>query len=204
VIHWEVARHQVAIAGRVTDRQTGRPIGGARVKITAGPQAFTKWLAVYALQYGDRWATMADRPDQTRTAADGHYHFLDLPDGDYTLTASLPEAGSRYGTAETQATVERDAQGNLTLTPADITLPPTTLKGRVTGQGAGPVVMAEMRMQGSGECAFTDAQGRYLLAGLETGTRTVIVSARGYQPESTAVLLSPAGIERVVNITLVP
>jgi hypothetical protein len=204
VTAWEVARHQVAIAGRVTDRQTSRPLAGVRVRITAAPAAFTAWLNTYALQYGDRWAALAERPDQTWTAADGHFHFLDLPDGAYTLVASLPSAGTRYGTIQATATVVRDAGGHVTLAAADMGVPPTTLKGQVTGQGATPVVLAEVRVQGSGERAFTDAQGRYLLTGLEVGSRKVTVTARGFQPASKTVVLSAAGAERTLNFTLNP
>ena len=201
---WEIIRHQVAIAGRVTDVQTGQAIGGAEVRITAAPPAFTDWLAARTKQYGAGWAAMDERPDQTRTVADGHFHFLDLPDGQYTLAVKLPGAGSRYGTAQASATVARDAQGRIKIAVADITLRPTTIRGLITGQGAAPIVMAEVRVKGSGERAFTNAQGRYALTGLEVGPRTVLFSARGYQPASANVSLDAAGAEQVVNYTLVP
>jgi Carboxypeptidase regulatory-like domain len=204
VVTWQIVRHQVAIAGRVTDAQTGRAIGGAQVRITAAPATFTTWLTVRALQYGTRWATMAERPDQTRTAADGHFHFLDLPDGQYTLTASLPGAGSRLSTAEKQATVSRDAQGTLTMAAADIALPPTTLKGEITDRDGNRLALVEVRVQGSGERAFSDAQGRYLLAGLEAGQHTVLVSAHGYQPVSRTAVMRPVGAVQTLNVVLDP
>ena len=142
----EPTRHQVAIAGSVTDTQTGAAIGRARVEITAAPAAFTDWLAIRAKQYEEHWETMDERPDRTRTAADGHFHFLDLPDGDYTLTASLPGSGSRYGTTQGQATVSRDDpddKDKITMATVDIGLQSTTLKGQITDQATGdPVVMA--------------------------------------------------------------
>jgi Carboxypeptidase regulatory-like domain/Membrane-bound lysozyme-inhibitor of c-type lysozyme len=201
---WEIIRHQVAIAGRVTDAQTGRAIGGARVGITAAPAAFTDWLAIRKTQYGVHWAAMVERPDQTGTAADGHFHFLDLPDGQYTLTASLPGSGSRYSTAGRHATVSRDAQGTITTAAADIALPPTTLKGEITDQDGARVALVEVRVQGSGERAFSDAQGRYVLAGLEMGQRTVLVFAQGYRPGFQTVMLSPAGSVQTINMVLVP
>ncbi len=201
---WEIVRHQVAVTGKVTDLRTRAPLAGVRVEITVAPAAFTTWLAAYARQYGDRWAALAERPDRTTTAADGRYRFLDLPDGQYTFSASLPAAGSRYGAAQAQVTVTRDGQGRIALAAADMSLPPTTLRGQVTGQGAGALVLAEVRVQGSGERAFTDAQGRYLLAGLETGARHLAVSARGFATATRTVTLSPAGVESVSDFALVP
>jgi Carboxypeptidase regulatory-like domain len=204
VVTWEIVRHRVAIAGRVTDAQTGRTIGGAQVRITTAPAAFTDGLALRAIQYGAGWTAMAERPDRTRTAPDGHFHFLDLPDGQYTLTASLPGFGSQYGTAEKQAIVSRDAQGNITMAAADMALAPTTLKGRITDQEGNPVAMAEVRVKGSGERTLSDGQGQYLLTALEVGQRTVLVSAQGYQPASQTALLSPAGTVQTLDMTLVP
>ena len=204
MVTWEIIRHQVAIAGTVTDARTGQAIDGAQVRITAAPTAFTDWLAIRALQDGVRWAAMAERPDQTRSAADGHFHFLDLPNGLYTLTAMLPGSGSRYGTAAKQVMVSRNAQGNVTMAAADMTLPRTTLMGEVSNQGGTSIVLAEVRVRGSGERAFSDAQGRYLLAGLEVGQRTVMVSAQGYQPASQTVVISTAGAEHTFNVVLVP
>ena len=204
---WEIVRHAVAIAGRVTDAQTGRAIGRARVSITDGPLAFNEWLANYAKQYGDRWETMMERPDQIRTAADGHFHFMDLPDGQYTLRASLPGSGTRYGTTQKAVTVSRDAQGSITIAVADVALPPTTLKGRIAKQNNEPVVMAEVRVRGSGERTFSDGQGHYLLTGLEAskkGERILVVSAQGCQKVTKNVLLDQAGVEKTLDFVLVP
>jgi hypothetical protein len=204
MIAWETVRHQVAIAGRVTDHQTGQRVAGARVEIAACPAAFTAWLATYARQHGAGWAALAERPDRATSEADGHFHFMDLPDGQYTLVVSLAEAGSRYGTAQAQATVSRTPQGRIILAAADVTLPPTTLKGQVTGQGAGALVMAEVQVLGSGERAFTDALGNYALSGIETGGRKIGVTARGFKSTTQTVTVSPAGAEVTQNFALVP
>ena len=203
MIAWETVRHQVAIAGRVTDRQTRQPVAGARVQIAACPAAFAAWLAIYARQYGAGWAALAERPDRAVTEADGHYHFMDLPDGQYTLAVSLSEAGSRYGTAQVQATVSRTPEGRITLAAADVTLPPTTLKGQVTGQGVGALILAEVRVEGSGERTLTDAQGNYLLSGIETGGRKIGVTVRGFKSATQTVTVSPAGAEVTQNFALV-
>jgi hypothetical protein len=202
---WEEIRHQVAISGRVTDAQTGRAIGSAQVRIIAAPLVFMEWLANRAKQYGDKWKIMMERPDRIRTAADGHFHFMDLPDGQYTLTASLPGSGTRNGTAQNVVTVTRDAEGNITMALADMDLPSTMLNGRITIQNTtDPVVMAEVRIQGIGERTFSDGDGQYLLAGLEIGQRTVVISAQGYQQISHTVQFSQAGEELTSDFIMEP
>ena len=201
---WVVVRHMVAIAGRVIDAQSGKPLGGARVKISAGPSAFTSWLATRAKERGQRWAVLDERPDQTRSRGDGHFHFMDLPDGAYTLTATMPESGSRFGSAAGTATVSRDAQGHITPGTMEIHLPPTTVKGVITGVDDAPVVMAEVRMAGSGERVFSDGEGRYLLTRLEAGARRVEITARGYQKATRTAGLNAAGAVLTVDVSLVP
>lgn len=222
---WEIVRHQVAIAGRVTevteaqtdrqtDQETGRAIADAQVEIKDAPAAFKAWLAMRAIQYGDRWEAMPERPDRTRTAADGHFHFLDLPAGQYTLVASLPGAGTRYGQSKAMTvTVSQDKDGKYTYTPepAELNLPPTTVKGRITTQEKGqneedqvekPVAMAEVRVVGSGEHTYSDTQGDYCLTGLEVNKENGIpkkrilelkVSARGYLDDKKPVELNQPG-----------
>ncbi|HKX29088.1 MAG TPA: carboxypeptidase-like regulatory domain-containing protein [Blastocatellia bacterium] len=195
-------RHQVAIAGKVVDVQTSGSLRGAWVEIETGPAVFNELLAIHRIQFGDRWPTLAERLDRTRTSADGAFQFLDLPGGRYTLKISLPSGGSRYGTAQAQAMVVVGANGKITFETTTIALPSTTVKGRITGPGAGPLQMAEVRIRGSGERAFSDAQGEYLLAGLEKGTRTVLVSAQGFQPAAQNVVLNEAGAVQTLNVAL--
>jgi hypothetical protein len=146
------------------------------------------------------------RPDRTQTAADGIFFFTDLPAGDYTLTATLTGFGTRYGQGQTTATVTSD-DGNIALVTADIAIPSTTVRGQITGpndDGANePVFMAEVRVKGSGECVFSASDGRYLLAGLEVGKRSISVSARGYATLEQIVQLDQAGTEQSLNFTLV-
>ncbi len=200
---WVIVRHQAAIAGSVIDAQTGKAIGNAQIEITDGPSDFLDFVAARSKQYGTQWESMIERLDRTRTAPDGHFHFMDLPDGDYTLTASLPGFGSRYGTAENNATVTRDAEGTITMATVEIPLPPTALQGRVRDQGTNdPIVMAEVRLKGSGERTFTNNEGRYILVGLETGKRTAVASAQGYQSASKNRLLNQSGQLKNLNFKL--
>jgi hypothetical protein len=189
-------RRQVAIYGQVSDAQTGLPIQGALVEIGKMPEAFQKWLALRSKQYGTDWDRMSERPDRTRTAVDGHFHFLDLPDGEYTLTASLPGAGTRYGTAQVTVTVSREDGGKIARNSADMALPPTAIKGHIAAANESPVVMAKIQIEGSAELAFSDSKGNYLLSGLEAGklgakrTVNVRVSASGCQPEPKSAHIS--------------
>src|SRR5215212_424319 len=167
---FETFRHRAVIAGRVTDAQTGKPLPGARVAITSGPEV--------------------------TTAGDGFYRFLDLPAGTYTLTASLPGSGSRYGTESGQVVLGED------LETVDLELPATTVKGKVKDQAGQAVRMAEVRVQGSGESAWSDAQGNYALSGVEAGARRIEVSARGFQKVSEAVAIGQPGATVTRDVTL--
>ncbi len=59
----EAIHRQVSIAGNVRAADSGQPLEGALVKLV-------------------------DRPEEARTAWDGHFHFMDLPAGQYTLRLS--------------------------------------------------------------------------------------------------------------------
>jgi hypothetical protein len=41
VVTWEEVRHQAAISDGLTNSQTGKAVGSAQVRITAGPPEFT-------------------------------------------------------------------------------------------------------------------------------------------------------------------
>ena len=200
---WKEIRHQAAIAGQVIDARTNKAIDGAQVSITKAPATFTNWLAVKASQYDEtQWENMPERPDRTRTAADGHFHFLDLPKGQYTLTASLPGSGSRYGEVKKRVTVTHTGQGDITMAEAILALPSTTIKGKIGNQNNKPVIMAEVRVKGSGERIFSNSKGEYLLTGLEKGKRTVLVSAQGYQSDFKTVSINKIGTIKTVNFVL--
>jgi len=198
---FETARHQVAIAGRVSDARTARPLAGVLVRIVAGPPAFTNLVATLAQHGGASWGARAERLDQTVTPPDGHFAFLDLPNGQYAVTASLPTTGTRYGTRSLQVTVSRDERGALRVGRVDLTVPPTTLEGRVTRASGGPLSMADVQIRG-GERAKTDAEGRYVLSPLETGTRHVIAASTGFQSLSRTVTFAAPGTTKTLDFTL--
>ncbi|MBV9772858.1 MAG: carboxypeptidase regulatory-like domain-containing protein [Gemmatimonadetes bacterium] len=142
---------------------------------------------------------MATRLDRTTSAADGHFHLRDLPPGNYTLRAALPALGSRYGAMRVKLVVGADGSAG---TGVSLSLPPTLVRGRVLGRGDEPVALAEVRLRGSGEKTFTDRDGRFVLAGVETGERTVEVSARGYPAARQTVRLPQPGWERTLEFRL--
>jgi Carboxypeptidase regulatory-like domain len=207
-------RHQVAIAGSVSDGETGQAIGKAEVKITASPAAFKRWLEMRALQFGDLSQQQVVWFDRTfgfvqegerfnfltYTALDGQFYFMDLVAGEYEIEVSLPAAGTRYGTATMSATVAIDKTGKISRAKTDIALPPTTIRGRVTDLKKNGVVMAKVQIMGSENVTFSDREGRYLLPELEVWTPPpgeintqkpiVKVSAQGYESQAIGALLT--------------
>jgi hypothetical protein len=178
---WEVLIHQVAVAGRVMDAETRRPVADAVVEIGSDKNNVNL---------------------MKRSAADGHYHFLDLPNGEYT--ARVPGAGARYATVEKQVKVSRDRKGNLQMQIVDLLVQPTVLQGRIVNGTDEPVLLAEVRVKGSGERTFSDADGRYKILGIETSPckRQVVASAQGYQPKTLPVTIQQCGGRQTLDFTL--
>lgn len=201
--NWQIARHRVAIAGRVIDGGTGKPIADATVSLNKTPAAFEQKLAMSSLMYGNRWKTLQQRPDRTRSREDGLFYFLDLPEGTYNVSASIPTYGNRYGTAQQPALVSRNKKGECKTAFVNLTLPPTAVSGKITGPGHKTgVVLAEIRVKGSGERTFSNEEGLYTMAGIEPGKRVLLVSAQGYRPQSQPVTLGDAGISQTLNFSL--
>jgi len=192
VSHELTVSHRVAIAGRVFN-QAGKPVGGAEVVMQAVPPAFKGILALAALRYGSKWKSLPARPDRSITRDDGLFYFVDLPNGKYTLRASLSASGKRFGTVDKSVTVARDAKGNIKTVFVEISLPATALKGIITRHDGGTgIPMAEVRIRGSGERVYSDSQGRYELPAIEPGKRTLLVFAQGYRKLSQVVEIEPA------------
>ena len=223
---WTVAHHTVAIAGVVADSVTGKPIPGAQVEITDKPEAYEKKLALLAATLGNGGSEV-ERPDTVRTRRDGLYYFLDLPEGRYKLIAYMPKerfaakelftkkeqdpdpyqvkGDKRYGKAQQEATVSyKDGLRKLTF----FKLQPTGVTGRVVTQANKvAVLLAEVRVQGSGERAFTDAQGQYTVTGLQPNDRrkrNLLVQARGYRRAQLDVMIDePGACKELKDIELI-
>jgi hypothetical protein len=178
---WVEARHQVAIAGKVIHAGTGRGIEGASVR-AKGPSDVL-----------------------TRTAPDGLFYFLDLPDGKYTVEASFPGAAGRFASGKRDAKVSRERSGRILLATVEIALTGTTVKGRITAKGRETGLrMAEVRIKGSGERVFSDIDGRYVLSGIERGNRTVLVYAQGFKKAFDTVKLNKPGAIETKDFDLLP
>jgi hypothetical protein len=204
-------RRRVALAGRVVEGATGEAVAGAAVELTAVPEELRRRLAVRSAAFGAAWE--ARRSDLVLSDAYGRFAFLDLPEGSYEVTASLPAAGSRYGTFRSSAEVARGKQSAPGAGWLKLTLPATTIAGTVTGADRTPVPLAWVEVVGSGLRTLTDAKGRYVLAGLH-GARsqserrgrhcTLRVRALGHAAEEKVIDLPCAGTPHTVDVALSP
>jgi hypothetical protein len=181
-ITWEpVIRHQVAIAGRVINAKTQVAIAGAQVTLVEMPKRLRTILQLKALQYGNAWEQMPQRPDRSYSDKDGHYFFRDLPEGDYKIEAFLPNTGTRYGSVS-QAVILSADPAHRRGHHVDLFLPTTGLQGKITAP-EDEKFMAKVQIQGQNDYALTNGDGKYLLTGVEAGQKQVVlmISASGYE-----------------------
>jgi hypothetical protein len=195
-------RHRVALAGVVTDAVTSQSVADAVVSIANAPKAFESWLGVYATRFGAAWSGMTERPDRTRSRRDGLFYFLDLPDGDYELTVAAPSFGSRYGVAGSTVKVVGKELPRYEIQWTNVSLPPTTIQGCVSSKKIN-IGFAQVQIQGSGESVFSDDMGRYVLAGIEPGKRTLMVSAQGYKPFAEQIVIAKPGDRNTKDVQLI-
>ncbi|MEP7120829.1 MAG: carboxypeptidase-like regulatory domain-containing protein [Byssovorax sp.] len=166
------ATSKVSIAGRVIDGVTDRPLAGVAVAITTGARA----------------------PHQATTAADGAFRFVNLPDGEYTLSFDLPSAGRRYGTTTVGITLKDGAREVRT-----VKLPPTGIAGKIDYPDQDPRSGTSMyplvRLPGSGEEVYGEADGSYRVLAIEPGLgtppvpRSLIITVPGYEPLAFTALI---------------
>lgn len=187
---------QAAIAARVVDQVTGCVVPGVTVAITSAPPSLE-----------------GRSPANEVTAVDGCFCFADLPDGQYTLSFSLPGVGRRYGPTTQDFEVRRDAQGRIPIEVATVLMPPTAVWGFVQGipstseQAAiapapTPLPFARVQVAETGESVYCDAGGRYYLTGVEPGTRTLRFSAPGYRPRAATVAIAKGTVQEIDSIAL--
>lgn len=179
----EPNRRQVAIAGIVVDEQTQQPLRGAHVQITDAPEQFLEQVRLSALQ--------GRRLNESATAHDGWFYFINLPSGNYTLTASLPNAAGRYQTSNTTIATVPPSEAATQPIWTQLSLRPTTLKGTIQDQKQQAIVMAKVWIEGSDAFTFSDPKGQYLLTPLEGWN----ASADSTQPPTMTVKATAPGYE---------
>jgi hypothetical protein len=209
LINLSLTSHRLAIAGKVIDAETSRSIEGATVAITSGPDAFNKRLAIAEMKAGSAWSSLATRLDRVVTAHDGCFRFANLPDGTYTLTITAPVA-RYYGTVEQEFVVTLDVDGKIVPQIQAIELPPTGVRGTVNvtdGSSSETLArsLARVRVEGSGEVAYSDEQGAFYVGGVQPGSRRLAFSASGFELFTQDVEISGLGeIVDIGTITLEP
>jgi hypothetical protein len=116
---WEVIRRQVTIAGCIVDEQNN-PVVGAEIKIKAMAGKFKAQVENAAGTAGAEWDFLKNRPDRTLSRLDGLYFFLDLPEGQYTVSTIGPRSGKII---ESRVTVSKDNENSGRITQVDFKLP---------------------------------------------------------------------------------
>lgn len=200
----KMSKRRAAVAGKVVDAVSARPVAGATAAITAGPAAFQRLVAIAETRAGPTWAGLPVRADRAVSATDGCFCFAELPDGDYTVSVSGP-AGVYYGVAQQTFHVQQNSAGDIAVVIKVISLPPTGVHGLVKGQDTGLALsLARVRVAGSDDLAFCDAAGAFFVGGLQPGARTVSVGASGYRRSAVTATLVTGQIVDLGTITLQP
>ncbi|NJM63598.1 MAG: carboxypeptidase-like regulatory domain-containing protein [Oscillatoriales cyanobacterium RU_3_3] len=142
------------------------------------------------------------------------FHFIDLPPGEYTLTASLPGAAARYKNGTIAVTVppvppSGDNPSQPKFAFANLALSPSGIRGKVTDLEGVAIGRVNVKIQGSGESTVTNDEGKFQLIGLEAPikegskrTANIVFSAKGY-PEQTETLEFSLGevVEKNISLT---
>lgn len=202
---WVNIQRAVSIAGQVRDASTQQPISGALVSIIKGPPEFDEQLHILSGQ--PDWLARTRRLDQTVSRPDGMYWFVRLPKGLYTLRVGAPHMGSRFGVVELEGIrvwATREPTGRIKLDPADATLPPTMIHGTVKHHATQqPIGRAKVRLLGTPDILYTQADGTFRLTNLVAGRPTLEVSAPQFQMATQTVTVT-AGRDVAVTVELTP
>ncbi|MBD2449061.1 carboxypeptidase regulatory-like domain-containing protein [Nostoc sp. FACHB-152] len=211
MLELSIVNQQIAIAGKVLQGETEKPISGAIVELVEMPEKFRANLALKALQYGSQWQKLLERPDRKVTTNAGYFYFTNLPSGEYILEASLPTNPTLYNEVRTKVKISPPIDGKVTTTIQDVVLLPTGIKGTITDANEPKklVANAKVQIQNSGDSTISDQKGNYQLIGLESpksGQRTInlIVSATGYQQLFQTIDIQRGEIITEKNFALKP
>jgi len=80
----------------------------------------------------------------------------------------------------------------------------STIEGRVVDDSGRGIPYADVALTGSPRSVRADAEGRFRLTGLETGTMTIIVSAHGYGAAEVGIEAGREATPLVITLTLDP
>jgi len=163
-----------------TSTQTGTLKGN--ITVPAGYDYFPEdWCMIYAIDEGIQTAV----PLGDAVAFPGwttSYEFRELPAGTYALKAYARNLASVLYSSVTVAAGGTTTK-NITFTAGG------TLRGQVT-DGTDPISGATVAIIETGAQGVTDASGNYTIAGINTGSYTVKVSASGFADAETIVSIS--------------
>ena len=202
-----------AVVGRLLDADTDAPVEGARVSVA--------WLEM-SLNAGLR---KVPRVREALSGADGVYRICGLPASfEGTLQAlhkgvttaevrvkfegePLVVQGLKIGNANTVVAAtadsamlrrQKEAAAGPQFSAVTLQRGNATLTGKVVNAAGQPVVGARVDVIGTPGATLTKDGGEFSIAGLPSGTQSVVVRQIGYAPEERAVELStraPARLE---------
>jgi hypothetical protein len=198
----------VAVAGRVLDADTDKPLEGAQVVAT--------WTDVIA--DGLSRAKTQKRSVVAKTGALGEYRLCGIPGGT-TLALRLqyadrggpsvrltisPDEGAvvrdlSISTRSAPSLALLDSMARLAADPSRAAAPvaplqltgTATVTGIVRGVGAMPLAGVEVRVRYARPTTATDSSGKFVLAGLPAGTQIMQLMRDGYPLTEVVVELRP-------------
>ena len=149
----------------------GRPLPKARVELSYDRGDVPDWDTF------DMWSNDAN----LATDAQGHVRQDQVPACKLTVTATHPD----FARGKAVETIAPDATSPIRV-EVSVTVP-VTVGGQVLDDGGRPVGGALVAVQPAGETvaverAATDAEGRFVVAGVPTGPFTLHASKQGFRP----------------------
>ncbi len=136
----------------------------------------------------------------TVTDVAGAFNYIDLPEGQYTLTATHPGHTSH-------AQVAQIVPGTpVVVGPQELAEVQTrgTLSGTVTLQGLTEHIGTLVSVAGTPYQAVTDAGGNFSIPDIPAGNYTVFMNMEGYVPQKVDLVEITTGGEETLATTLVP
>lgn len=179
-----------ALAGMVRDARTGAGIRGATATVT--------WIDVDTLSRGVR---AIPRARFVRTDSTGAFQLCEAPmNVALRVRAASEPAGAATGWVDVVVGARGLAVVDLLAPPADSGGFPTVVAQGVVRDSAGaPAAGVQVTVQDvPGAAARTESDGTFRVPGVPAGTRTLLVRAPGYSPQTVSVGLrteAPAPVE---------